>query len=88
MSGGIAPTTEPTTVLKGDSYFIGVYTPAYSKILLMPRIPVNGLQPSTKTAVPAAPLAAANATDAFIVSRPDGSGLARVRAILPSLSTS
>lgn len=43
MSGGMAPTTAPTQVLKMLSCFMGVYTPAYSTMLAAPSAVVNGL---------------------------------------------
>lgn len=62
MTGGIAPTTEPTQVLAMLTLFIGVYAIVYRRRLNAPKPAVNGFTPIAKIDKPKDPDTAANIT--------------------------
>mmetsp|Transcript_14734 Transcript_14734/g.31573 ORF Transcript_14734/g.31573 Transcript_14734/m.31573 type:complete len:91 (-) Transcript_14734:260-532(-) len=88
MSGGIAPTTAPTSVLIGCIALRGVYIPAYNTTFVTPRNAHAWPPVVSSSAVPAIPHSKANAPAALSETRPVGSGRTRVRVIFASDVTS
>ena len=88
MSGGTAPTTDPTHVLRMVARFMGVYTHVYRNKFRAPSQAANGLTNIARPRMPDAPQTAAKATAWRGVSRPRTSTLFLVLLICESNGTS